>query len=35
MRDLAAHSRSLGADAKRYQGQLADLVRLIDATFLD
>ena len=26
MRDLAAHSRNLGADAKRYQHELADLI---------
>jgi hypothetical protein len=35
MRDLAAHSRTLGADAKRYQHQLADLVSTLDDTLLD
>jgi hypothetical protein len=35
MRDLAAHSRSLEASAKRYQDQLADLVRSLDDTLLD
>ncbi|MGH3610558.1 MAG: IS110 family transposase, partial [Pseudonocardiaceae bacterium] len=35
MRDLAAHSRNLGADAKRYAHQLADLIRSLDATLLD
>ncbi len=35
MRDLAAHSRNLGADAKRYEHQLADLIRSLDATLLD
>jgi hypothetical protein len=35
MRDLAAHSRALGQDAKRYQEQLADLVRSLDQTLLD
>lgn len=35
MRDLAVHSRALGQDAKRYQNQLADLVRSLDQTLLD
>ncbi|MBV9001501.1 MAG: IS110 family transposase [Solirubrobacterales bacterium] len=35
MRDLAARSRALGQDAKRYQDQLADLVRSLDDTLLD
>jgi transposase len=35
LRDLAAHSRHLGADAKRYQNQLAELVRSLDETLLD
>jgi hypothetical protein len=35
MRDLAAHSRTLGADAKRYQDQLAHLIRSLDDTLLD
>jgi transposase len=35
MRDLAAHSRALGRDAKRYQNQLAALVRSLDQTLLD
>jgi transposase len=35
MRDLAAHSRTLGADAKRYERELADLVRSLDDTLLD
>lgn len=35
MRDLAAHSRALGADAKRYQHQLADLIATLDDTLLD
>lgn len=35
MRDLAARSRALGADAKRYEQQLATLVRSLDATLLD
>ena len=35
LRDLAAHSRHLGADAKRYQDQLAELVRSLDETLLD
>jgi transposase len=34
MRDLAAHSRTLGQDAKRYQDQLAELVRSLDPTLL-
>jgi transposase len=35
MHDLAAHSRALGADAKRYQHQLADLITTLDSTLLD
>jgi transposase len=35
MRDLAAHSRTLGTDAKRYEKQLADLIRSLDETLLD
>ena len=35
MRDLAAHSRALGQDAKRYQAQLAELVRSLDQTLLE
>src|SRR3954453_15652066 len=35
MRDLAAHSRTLAADAKRYQRELADLIRSLDDTLLD
>lgn len=35
MRDLAAHSRTLRADANRYQDQLADLVGSLDNTLLD
>lgn len=35
MRDLATHSRSLGADAKRYQFELAELIRTLDETLLD
>ncbi|MCA1700993.1 MAG: IS110 family transposase [Actinobacteria bacterium] len=35
MRDLAAHSRTLGVDAKRYEHQLAALIRSLDATLLD
>lgn len=35
LRDLAAHSRHLGADAKRYQNELAELVRSLDTTLLD
>ena len=35
MRDLAAHSRALGQDAKRYQDRLAELVRSLDQTLLD
>jgi len=35
MRDLAAHSRALGADAKRYQHQLAELISTLDNTLLD
>ncbi len=35
MHDLAAHSRALGADAKRYQQQLAELITTLDSTLLD
>jgi transposase len=35
MRDLAARSRALAADARRYEQQLADLVRSLDHTLLD
>lgn len=35
MRDLATRSRALAADAKRYEQQLATLVRSLDATLLD
>jgi transposase len=35
MRDLAARSRSLAADAEHYKQQLAELVRSIDRTLLD
>ena len=35
LRDLAARSRHLGADAKRYHNQLAELVRSLDQTLLD
>jgi transposase len=35
MRDLAGHSRALGADAKRYERELADLIRSLDDTLLD
>src|SRR5215207_1189177 len=35
MRDLAAHSRTLAADAKRYEHQLADLIRAPDDSRLD
>ncbi len=35
MRDLATHSRTLGADAKRYEHQLAELIRSLDDTLLD
>jgi transposase len=34
MRDLAAHSRTLGADAKRYEHQLAELIHSLDPTLL-
>jgi transposase len=34
MRDLAARSRRLGADAKRYERELADLVRSLNRTLL-
>ncbi len=35
MRDLAARSRALAADARRYQHELAELVRSLDETLLD
>ncbi|MDP9228835.1 MAG: IS110 family transposase [Actinomycetota bacterium] len=35
MRDLAARSRALAADARRYEQQLAELVRSLDPTLLD
>src|SRR5215211_4795935 len=35
MRDLAARSRALAADAKRYEQQRAQLVRSLDNTLLD
>ena len=35
MRDLAARSRALAADAKRYEHDLAELVRSLDDTLLD
>ena len=35
LRDLAARSRHLGADAKRYRDQFAELVRSLDDTLLD
>src|SRR5215211_8111816 len=35
MRDLAARSRALAADAKRYEHDLAELVRSLDPTLLD
>jgi hypothetical protein len=35
MRDLAAHSRALGRNAKHCQDQLADLVRTLEHTLLD
>jgi hypothetical protein len=35
MRDLATHSRRLGADAKRYRSELAELIRTLDETLLD
>jgi transposase len=35
MRDLAARSRALAADARRYERQLAELVRSLDRTLLD
>jgi hypothetical protein len=34
MRDLAAHSRALGADARRYEHKLAELVAEVDPTLL-
>ena len=35
MRDLAARSRALAADARRYERKLAELVRSLDDTLLD
>jgi transposase len=35
MRDLAAHSRALGTDARRYQQQLTELITTLDHTLLD
>ncbi len=35
MRDLATRLRALAADAKRYEQQLATLIRSLDATLLD
>jgi transposase len=35
MRDLAARSRALASDARRYEKQLAELVRSLDDTLLD
>jgi transposase len=35
MRDLAARSRTLAVDANRYEQELAELVRSLDATILD
>jgi transposase len=35
MRDLAARSRARTADAKRYERELAELVRSLDNTLLD
>jgi hypothetical protein len=35
MRDLAARSRALAADARRYEQELAELVRSLDHTLLD
>jgi hypothetical protein len=35
MRDLAARSRALAADARRYEKELAELVRSLDRTLLD
>ena len=35
MRDLSARSRALAADARRYEQQLAELVRSLDRTLLD
>jgi len=35
MRDLATHSRALAVHAKRYEHQLADLIRSLDDTLLD
>jgi transposase len=35
MRDLAARSRALAADARRYEKELAELVRSLDRTLVD
>jgi len=35
MRDLAARSRALAADARRYEKEMAELVRSLDRTLLD
>jgi transposase len=35
MRDLAARSRALAADAKRYERELAELVRSLEDSLLD
>jgi transposase len=35
MRDLAGHSRTLAADAKRYQQQLTELIESLDGTLLN
>ena len=35
MRDLAARSRALAVDARRYESEIADLVRSLDDTLLD
>jgi transposase len=35
MRDLAARSRTLATDAKRYEQQLSTLIRSLDRTLLD
>jgi transposase len=35
MRDLANHSRTLGANAKRYQHDLGELIRTLDKTLVD
>ncbi len=35
MRDLAARSRALASDARRYEHQIADVIRSLDQTLLD